>query len=217
MAQERLSPQQEAELRNLLTAANLSRMRGKWLEAEDTYRKAVSMSPRDIRIRSMLIDVLVELGKTELAISEAKAAMQIAPGNAQIETKYAKLVLERGEAAYQMAMAQDMLENPHKYVDRAKNPSIALLCAVFGLGQLYNHEFVKAGIIIGTILLFTISFFVLLPPAALRASSVAGMLATLNPFVEVLGAAALVAWIYGIVDALVTSNKGDDEPKKHIF
>ncbi|HEY3298401.1 MAG TPA: DUF5683 domain-containing protein [Armatimonadota bacterium] len=219
MAQERLSPEQEVEIQKLLTAANLCRMRGKWIDAEDTYRKAIDISPKDLRIRNLLVDVLIELGKTDLAIEEIKAAMQMSPGNVQLETKYAKLVLQKGESAYRMSVAEDMLQNPHKYVDKTRKPAMAVILALIlpGLGQLYYRQYVKAAVIFGVFLLFMISFAALQPQGSFTIYSLGDLVTAINPMVEVLGIASLAAYVYGIVDASVTGSKGSKKQQQITF
>lgn len=210
MAQDSLAREQQLELDNLLRQANVQRMRGQWRDAETSCRNALVISPNDVGANDMLVDILIELGKTDDAITQVKAAMALTPGNAKLETKYAKLVLEKGELNYQTALAQDMLEHPHKYTGGyARKPWLAVLLAMVfpGLGQLYNQELVKAGILASTFIVLMLFYVFFQPKYPSSISSMNDFIRMTNPVVMVLGIICLAAYVYGIVDALVVSGK----------
>jgi TM2 domain-containing membrane protein YozV len=197
----------------LLRQVNVQRMRGQWLDAEVTCRKALTVAPTDLGTHVMFVDILIELGKTDEALAEIKAALLLAPGNPNLETKYAKLVLQKGEAAYQMAMARDMLENPHKYRTASRRkPGLALFLSLMmpGLGQLYNQEFVKAGILFGTLILLIVSYGLFQAPYPTTVT-ITDFLKYTNGFVQAIGIMTLGAYIYGIADAVVSANKDENE------
>ena len=217
MASESLSYEQAREVERLLKAANLHRVRGRLADAEDDCRQALSISPKDISIREMLGDVLCESGKLDAALSEYRAAMELAPENPSLETKFAKVTLEIAERERQKAIALDMIENPHKYAVRRRSPARAVLYAIVpGLGQFYNGDLVKALVIWGVLVFFFISWAI--PhhyPTGI--STIGQFLYFTNPLVLVLGVLFVTAYIYGLIDAAVVaekSSKAAKAPKK---
>jgi len=202
-----------------MTHATVQRMRGQWRDAETTCRKALEISPKDVSALDMLAGILAELGKVDEAVSTIKSAMELSPGNAALETKYARLVLQKGEQSYMASLAQDMLEHPRKYSAYKRKPSVALLGAILtpGLGQVYNQQFTKAGIIFGTFLMLILSY-VIFQPAYPSVSSLADLLRFTHPFVQLMGVICTITYIYGIVDAVVTAGKDSEDPiKKHLM
>lgn len=200
MASENLTSEQLKELEQLLRVAHLMSMRSQWKEAEESCRKALAISPGDADIYEMLGDVLRERGKPDEAIEQFKTAMQLAPGKASPEEKYAKVVLAKSEAEREKAIALEMIENPQKYPVRQKNPAVAfILSSVFpGLGQFYNGDIVKAGVL-----------FALWMISLCAAAASIGNLATLmnNPVTLVLGFVSLMIQLYAMVDAPLVAYK----------
>ena len=151
---------QARELSRLAAAANLQRMRGQWAEAEETCRKALAIAPKDVVFHEMLGDIIYECGRLGQALEQYKIAMTLSPGKPLLEMKYAKVVLEFGETERARALAEDMITNPRKYTARERRPITALVASVVvpGLGQLYNGQPLKAGIIFGAFLLSLVAF-----------------------------------------------------------
>lgn len=207
MTSDKLTFDQERELSTLTAAANLHRTRGEWIEAEDKCRRALAIAPDDIVMHEMLADILQGVGKLDAALAEVKTAMGLAPGRASLETRYAKLVLEIGEREHNRLLAEEMLTNPAKRDIHAKNPILALFCAVLvpGLGQFYNGEIRKGAIILGTFLVFLFSF-VLFPSHPRNPESMAGALSGISPMVQWLGSIAGIAYVYGLIDAVVRAD-----------
>lgn len=218
MTMDNLSFDQERELGKLLAAANLQRMRGQWAEAEETCRNALRIAPKDIVFNEMLGDILHECGKLDQALEQYKTALSLVPGKPSLETKHAKVALEIGERERARALAEDMILNPKKYTRREKKPMVALICSFFvpGLGQLYNEQPAKAGVIFGAFLVFLIAFRLLqVYPRGM--GSIAELLNLTHPLVLIVGILAFAAYIYGLIDAPMVadkSNKAHDEARK---
>lgn len=216
MSSEKPTYEREREAERLLAAANLHRMRGQFAEAEEKCKQALSIMPNDPVIHEMLGDLLHESGKLDAALAEYRAALDLAPGKPSAETKFAKVTLEIAEREREKALAKDMLENPHKYTSRQKNPGRALLFALIpGLGQFYNGDMVKALIIWGAFLLFFISWAI--PhqyPRGIR--TVGEFIYHTHPVVLLFGIIAFMAYIYGIVDAPISAGKSSKAPKNRI-
>jgi len=202
-----LSDEQEREVERLIALANVQRLRGQFAEAEDSCRKALDITPEDVTVRELLADILHENGKLEAARSEYRKAMELSPGKVSLETKYAKVSIEIAEIEREKAIAQDMLEHPQKYMVVERRPWLAFLVGLVpGLGQIYNHEFFKGGLIFGVFLLFVIVVgFVAGSYRGVR--DIGMLLANTHPFVLVLGLVTTFLWVYGMIDALVVASR----------
>lgn len=200
--------ERERELERLLAQANLHRLRGQLLEAEDTCRKAIELNPGDVIIREMLGDVLNDAGKLRAALAEYRTALDYAPGKDSLEKKFAKATLELADREREKVMAQDMMLNPQKYAPRERNQAIAFFSAfVPGLGQLYNGEIVKAAVIFGTFLLFVLSYALLQQPYPEGIDNLQAFLYVTNPLVQMTAVIFIIAYIYGLIDAPITAGK----------
>lgn len=211
-----MESKQKEEVERLLVLANVQRMRNQFVEAEDTCRKALEITPGDAALKEMLADILQERGKPEDALDEYKSALELAPGKTSLETKYAKLVIDIAERKHEKELAEDMLSNPHKYLVVKRNVGFTfLLAAIFpGLGQLYNKEYVKAGVIAGVAALFIISWALSIKVSGYGVvTSVTGFFADTNPFVLVLGFLAGILYLYGIFDAVFSASKANAASK----
>ncbi|MHB1455817.1 MAG: DUF5683 domain-containing protein [Armatimonadota bacterium] len=210
MVSDDMESKQKQEIDRLLVLANVQRMRNQFVEAEDTCRKALEIAPGDVAIKELLADILQDRAKPDEALAEYKSAMELAPGKASLETKYAKLVIEIAERKHEKELAEDMINNPHKYPVVKRNVGLTfLLAAIFpGLGQLYNKEYIKAGVIAGVAALFIISWALSIRYSGYGVvTSVTGFFADTNPYVLVLGFLAGILYLYGIFDAVFSASK----------
>lgn len=218
MESQPLTIEQEQEVERLMTLVNVQRMRGQIRDAEDTCRKALDISPRDAKIHEILGDILHEEGKLDMALSEYRLALAGSPGRESLEKKFAKVTLEIGEADRAKTLAEYMIRNPRKYGTRARNPLMAALWSIMvpGLGQLYNGQVLKAGIIFGSAFLFMIAYATLQHyPRGIQTT--AEFFYFTNPLVMILGVLALMAYIYGVIDAPFTADKLSKAVKeKHV-
>ena len=218
MASEGLSYEQEREVERLLRTANLQRLRGQWIDAEDACREALSIAPKDADIREMLGDILHECGKLDMALAEYRSALEICPEKVSLEMKFAKVTLEIGERERERAIAQDMIENPQRYTVRERSPVMALIWSAIvpGLGQFYNGELIKAGVIWAVLLLSAIAWATLQQPYPPNIDSVQMFLIFTNPFVLVLSVLTALAYLYGLIDAPITADKSTKAARKHV-
>lgn len=207
----------ERELERLLATANLHRLRGQLLEAEETCRKALEVDPKDVSIREMLGDVLYDAGKLDAASNEYRAALELAPGKASLETKFAKVTLEIAEREREKALAKDVLLNPQKYTVPERNPLIAFVWSAIvpGLGQFYNGEIIKAGVIFGSLLLFILAYAFLQPAYPPGIKNFQTFVLCTNPTVLVLALVFVLAYIYGMIDAPIVADKSGKSDKAH--
>ncbi|HUV05578.1 MAG TPA: hypothetical protein VMX94_10780 [Armatimonadota bacterium] len=207
MASEGPSREQELEVERLLASANLHRMRGELMYAEERCREALGVSPEDVAIRETLGDILHERGKLDAALSEYRDAVELAPGSSSLETKLAKVALEIAERERQRAVAQGILESPHGYTRRERSPVTAVLLAIVpGLGQFYNGDLVKALVIWGVLVLFLASWRLQRPyPGSIK--HVRELLYYTNPLILVLGVLFVIVYLYGLIDAAITAER----------
>lgn len=216
MVSDNMESKQKQEIDRLLALANVQRMRNQFVDAEDTCRKALEITPGDVIMKEMLADILQERGKPEDALAEYKSAMELAPGKVSLETKYAKLIIEIAEREREKELAEDMINNPHKYPVIKKNMGLVLfLAAVFpGLGQLYNKEYVKAGIVCGVSILFIVTWALTIKYGGYRAvTNTTEFFADTHPAVLVLGFLAGILYLYGIFDAVFNASKANAAAK----
>lgn len=218
MASENFDSKEKQELDRLLTLANVQRLREQYTEAESTCRKALELVPDDVAAKEMLADLLLELGKKDEALAEYKSALEIAPGKESLEDKYAKLIIVIAEDERQKEIAKDMINNPHKYTMRKKNPIIAWLLAslVPGMGQFYNGQNIKGAVIFGIFMLFII-VWAGFSSGYSNIDNIQDLILSTNPLVLTLGFINIVSYIYGIFDAVlvaVRSSMSDKIDKK---
>lgn len=207
----------EAEVKRLLTTANFHRMKERYEEAEKLCRQALEMAPKDPEVHEVLGDIMMSLGKAESALTEYQTALQLSPGSPVFETKYAKAVLAVAKGEQDKALIQDMIDNPHKYGERKRNPTIAMMLSLFvpGLGQLYNGEPVKAAILFGLFMIFLVAAVIQWNyiPAP---DNIQRIIDHTNPVVALLAAVSVSSWIYGIIEAPLTADKKNKAKKNEL-
>lgn len=218
MTAKRLSPEQEAQLHKYLSKAHVESVRGNWAEAEVACLAALEHASDDAQVHEMLADILRERGNYDRALEEYKVAQTLDPKRASAETKYAELVLAVAEKERAKFLAQDMLDNPHLYVARTRKPMAAMFLGMLlpGLGQVYNGQLAKAGIIFGTFVLWVIAMalFQHYPPTI---SSIGDLIQYTDARVELLGFIAVTAYVYGIIDAASAADKSSKADAEHLL
>lgn len=207
-----------AEIDKLLSRANVHRMRGDYTAAEDTYREAFAFDESRADLLELVADMLEARGQVDKAAEEYKKVLEMQPGRVSAETKYARVVLRIGEREHQKALAQELLENPNKYVPPPSHPLLAFLLSglVPGIGQIYNGELWKGVILVAS---FVLSLLVL----ALSATETKNLLQTFGSVVNPLRAAGkpppvgglvlfftgvlMLVYIYAVIDAPIAAAK----------
>lgn len=212
------------EIDRLLSRANVHRSRGELIEAEDALREALTLDENRLDVREFLADMLYARGQLEAAAAEYKSVLAVEPGLVTAQTKYAKTVLEIGDREYEKKLAQEMLENPEKHAPPPKHPLAAFALSLLapGVGQMYNGEFLKGGIILG-VFAFMLLLLALAPIEFKNLLINVGAL--LNPgglegkpppvgIVAPLACCAIIAtYVYAVIDAPITAAK-IVEPKR---
>jgi tetratricopeptide (TPR) repeat protein len=155
-----LDATKKAEFDRLLTAATVFRRRGDYVQATQTIKQALAISPDDITAREFAADMLYAHGDLELAAEHYKSILEAEPGRPSAEEKYAKAILELAEGQRQRELIQLMVENPGKFRPiQQKNSALAVLLTIApGLGHMYCGQYVQ-GIVIFVVWVLACVFF----------------------------------------------------------
>lgn len=183
-------------------------MRGQAAEAESLCRQALDLAPDEPVALEMLGDLERGRGRLEEAAALYQRAAAAAPQRPSPETKFAEITLELAERQRLRDTAAYLLEHPQSPAQQRRNVVIAfVLSSCFpGLGQFYNREAVKGGLLaVGTLFCLwaglTPLSSLLLTVARTRAS---GQVSSFGAWMGFLG---MVLWLYSVIDAVVTAQK----------
>jgi tetratricopeptide (TPR) repeat protein len=213
----------KTEIDRLMSRANVHRMRGELIEAEDCSRQALELDERRLDAREFVADMLYARGQLDRAAEEYKGLIERRPPDLTLEAKYAKVILEIGEREHEKIIAQEMLANPEQFKTPEKHPLWAFVLSILvpGVGQMYNGEKAKGGIILGIyVLLLTAIAFSSLAVKNLFDNFKAMLVPPKNqpPPIDVVAAlfvALLVfLYIYAIIDAPISASKTSKIEKK---
>lgn len=215
--------ERKAEIDRLMSRANVHRMRGELIEAEDCSREALELDERRLDAREFLADMLYARGQLDRASEEYKSLIERRPPDLNLEAKYAKVILEIGEREHEKVIAQEMLESPEKFKSPEKHPAWAfgLSALAPGVGQMYNGERSKGGIILGIyVLLLTVvamssvavknlfdNFKAMLVPVKSQPPPV-------DVFAALMVALLMFLYIYAVIDAPISASKSSALEKK---
>ncbi len=205
-----LDPKRD-EVERLLRQAHIAQMRGNKEEAQSLLQQALEILPDNPDVWEVLGDYRKSAGDIQGAHDAYKRAHELASQNASIERKYAEMVLALTRQQEQYQRWERLLEGKEASdtLLSRRNPGLAFLLSLLmpGVGQLYNGQFVKGGIILGIVLVgFTV--FLLTPGAS---DFVYNLLAYLvNParvrgglsgFQVMLAVILFLTWFYAMIDA----------------
>jgi tetratricopeptide (TPR) repeat protein len=146
-----LDPKRE-EAERLLRQANLQQMRGQHSEASESLKQALELNPEHAPSWELLGDMYRQAGDRDAAREAYKHAHELDAKLTSAERKYAEIVLQVAQEQQQREVWQYAVDNPQSDLLLPKrNPGLAFLLSMClpGVGQLYNGDFVKGGIVIG--------------------------------------------------------------------
>jgi TM2 domain-containing membrane protein YozV len=210
--------QNQDKLDALLREANVLRLRGQLAEAESRCRAALEVAPADATALEMLADLERGRGKLAEASRLYQSALTAAPDRPSLEKKFAEVTLELAEQQRLRDTAALVLAHPPAPEQQRRNVMFALLLSAFfpGLGQFYNRQPVKGGLLaVGALICFWVG--------ALSFLRLFLTLATTRPSGEVggvetwFGVLGLVLWLYSVIDAVVTAQKRGSGPDGGMF
>ncbi len=199
------------EVERLLRQANLQKMRGQLEDASASVQQALELMPDDADVWAMLGDLRQQAGDMQGAHDAYKRAHELAPDNPAIERKYAQTVLALTSQQEQFQLWQQAIEGklPEEELGPPRQPALAFLLSLVmpGLGQLYNGQIVKGGILLG-IMLAGLSLFMLIGDAktalenmiafVVNPSRMRGDISQAHLLITL---ALFIVWVYAILDA----------------
>jgi tetratricopeptide (TPR) repeat protein len=205
-----LDPKRE-EIERLLRIAHIHQVRGEREKAKELLQQALELDAENAEVWELLGDYRREAGDWQGAHDAYKKAHELAPENAPIERKYAEAVLQLTRQQEQFQQWERALEGKGDTSEPLlpRNPGLAFLLSLLmpGVGQLYNGQFVKGGIILGIMFISAVIFMLtpgggdfiynllayLVNPARVRGTiSTAQLLTALVMF---------LTWVYAFIDA----------------
>lgn len=200
-----------AEIEQLLRRAHIHQVRGEYAKAKELLQQALELSPEDASVWEVLGDYARANGDWQAARDAYKRAHELQPQNAHIERKYAEAVLQvtRLQAQYQQWERALEGKSTEDTLTLPRNPGLAFLLSLImpGVGQLYNGQFVKGGVILGIMI---IGFIVLLTAPGgsdfihnvlaylINPARVQGSVGGLQLFVA---GVMVLTWVYAFIDA----------------
>ncbi|MFQ3611135.1 MAG: tetratricopeptide repeat protein [Fimbriimonadales bacterium] len=199
------------EVEHLLRNAHLAKVRGQMDEARTYLEQAKALMPDSADVWAAVGDFWYQDGKIQEAHDAYKKAHELDPQNAFIERKYAQIVLEMARQQEQYRQWEQTLSGNRPTDDLfiQRNPGLAFLLSFLmpGVGQLYNGQFVKGGVILGAFVLGWI-IFMLTPGGSDFVSNLLAFLVNparvrggLSGFQIFLALTLFLLWVYAFIDA----------------
>ncbi len=209
-----LDPKRD-EVEKLLRNAHIFMTRGQIEEARKLLEQAQEIMPDNAEVWASIGDFWHGAGKLEEAHHAYKKAHELEPENAFIERKYAQIVLEMTRQQEQYQQWEMMLEGkrPGDDLMLRRNPGLAFLLSFLmpGVGQLYNGQFVKGGIVLGIWVLGWI-VFTLTPGGSEFVGNLLAFLVNparvkggLSGFQMFLLLILFLTWLYAFIEAPLSS------------
>ncbi len=209
-----LDPKRD-EIERLLRTAHIHQVRGEREKAKALLQQALELDAENAGVWELLGDYQREAGDWQGAHDAYKKAHELAPDSAPIERKYAEAILQLTRQQEQYQQWERALEGKGAGDETLlpRNPGLAFLLSLLmpGVGQIYNGQLVKGGIILGLVLVCAVVF--MLTPGG--SDFVYNLLAYLvNPArargamsgVQLLTALVIfIAWVYAFIDAPLTA------------
>lgn len=209
----------EKEIKDLLSRANLERVRGNYEKALEIVKHARELSPDNPQVLELYGDILRARGKLKEALEMYRTALQKAGHKPTVEEKIAKLTIELSEIAKHEEFRAWLREHP-EYRPKGKNPSLAVLAsmAIPGAGQVYNGDFAK-GVALFIVSLFSLAGWLTPVLEAFEKAAKKFGIIQLSSLIEIMRdwstakliwlfvmmMVCLLAWTYSIVEAGITA------------
>jgi tetratricopeptide (TPR) repeat protein len=197
----------KSEFDKLMTAATVHRRRGDYAQATESVRQALAILPDNLDAREFAADMINAHGDVRKASEHYKALLEIEPGRASVEAKYARAVLELAETDRQRGLVQEMLENPSKRPAVAsRNPTVAALLSIApGFGHVYCGLYLVGAALFAGWLFAWVLFFATLD-SSVGISAVRKLTGPAAAFLLLAGA--------GHIYAIVSSAREADKTKR---
>jgi len=137
------------ELDRLLVEMHVRLRQGQYDEVKERLAKAKALAPDHPAVLEVEGDLAFAQHRYKQAEMLFKAALQADPTNARLEEKFATALLRVQMPGYTVNQIPDDADSP--WSNRVRRPPWAsgLLSAMLpGLGQFYNGDFIKGGILV---------------------------------------------------------------------
>ena len=205
-----LDPKRD-EIERLLRTAHIHQVRGEREKAKTLLQQALELDAENASVWELLGDYRRESEDWQGAHDAYKQAQELAPDNAAIERKYAEAVLQLTRQQEQYQQWERAIEGKGVGDTTAlpRNPGLAFLLSLLmpGVGQLYNGQLVKGGIILGVMFVCIVVFMLtpggsdfiynllayLVNPARARGAMSGTQLMT--------AVVMFIVWVYAFIDA----------------
>jgi len=191
------------QVRELMGQATLQRVRGQPGRALQLAQEALVLKEADWEIHEFIGDMLMGLGRGSEALQSFRRARELNPQRVELEDKLARAALNRATHLQSLAHTQAVLEGRARE-QPARKPSYAAVLSIVlpGLGQIYNGQFAKGGLL----LVVYLGLFLLATRAIVAEAATLGYVRQ-SPLTALLGAGAVwlvpltLVWLYAIADA----------------
>jgi len=199
----------------LLGEAVLLRAKGRPQEALAKAQESLRVMADNPDAFEILGDLYSTLNLSEAAIEAYQRALELDPSRISLETRLAHIALKKGEMDYQRRLAQDIIAGRLR-LGQKRNPGIAGILSLLipGMGQLYNQQWLKGGILLLIYLLLAMKDISTVA-RMLEASGSGDMFALMGAFFTrpALGWTLLLVglYIYGVIDATIFATRASDE------
>ena len=159
----------EADVAQLLAQVSMLRARGQLDQATAKCREALERDPDSWEAHELMGDLYRQDRKGEEAIQEYRIALARKPDRAVIEEKIARASLIAAERRRLIEDAQALLAGKADRSDVRKPGMAALFSLVIpGLGQIYNHDYLKGLLILPIWVVLIISLNLVVLPGIAR-------------------------------------------------
>ncbi len=222
MLEEPTQSEIQLRIRELLGRATLLRARGQRQEALELSQQAISLDDGGWEAHELAGDLLVELGRAELALEEYRRARQLNASRAALEDKLARAALAKATRDQVATISEELLSGRAAASFPPRKPAFAALMSLIvpGLGQLYNGEVIKGFVLLA---LFMMSFAlvgmslkgqipvtIFSPQGSLYGPQIdfgAIVSALFSGVTAVWVILLLLVWIYSIADAAIRASR----------
>jgi len=169
----------------LLRDASMLRRREKFKDAEQKARQAIALTPKDAAALELLGDILQGVGRVDEAIAAYKRAVEADPKRTAAERKYGDLLMRQQNWNF----GDPEAVAPNRWLN-------SILSLLPGVGQLFNGDWVKAGLFFTLDLICgTMIWMVTKPGPHSRSIELAAVVLT------------IVTYISAIMDSNISTNR----------
>ena len=128
----------DAEIRNLVSRANLLRVRGEYASAHKLCERALELSPRSDTVLELMADIHRDQGRLEEALAGYSRAIEISPGNPALKARHdeveRQLQLRRESTGWDPVTRQSTYEFEKGYRLRETIERVTAIAGAFACG-----------------------------------------------------------------------------------